>query len=186
MAKIEIEESEHQRLVETAGRVTTLEAERDTAVQERDAAKAEAEKSKAAANSPRGVIEAQIKETHRELAQVKARERARSVLADEFQHAWLTPTVINRLCEALLADLPVVNDELDEPALRDKAVEARNRAENEAAELLSEAGVGKPRGLGGSQSDNGGDNGVSEQHLTKTFERLGLSTEAATTAAKGR
>jgi hypothetical protein len=41
MPKIQIEESEHSRLVEQAGRVETLESERDTAVQERDNAIAE-------------------------------------------------------------------------------------------------------------------------------------------------
>jgi hypothetical protein len=39
MPKIQIEESEHTRLTETAGRVPTLEAERDTAVAERDEAR---------------------------------------------------------------------------------------------------------------------------------------------------
>jgi hypothetical protein len=40
MGNIQIEESEHTRLVERAGRVDTLETERDTAVQERDTARA--------------------------------------------------------------------------------------------------------------------------------------------------
>jgi hypothetical protein len=39
MPKIQIEESEHTRLTETAGRVPTLESERDTAVAERDTAR---------------------------------------------------------------------------------------------------------------------------------------------------
>ena len=41
MGNITIEESEHTRLVEEAGRVTVLEGERDTAIRERDTARAE-------------------------------------------------------------------------------------------------------------------------------------------------
>lgn len=47
MAKIQIEESEHTRLTETAGRVTALESERDTAVKAKEAAESALESFKA-------------------------------------------------------------------------------------------------------------------------------------------
>lgn len=185
MAKIEIEESEHKRLVDEAGRVSALEAERDAAVKERDAAKAEADKSKAVAGSPRAVIEAQVKERDNQLAQLKARERGREVIGETLSDAWLTPSVVSRLTAELLEALPIVDHQLDEAALRDTATKARDKAEAEVAEALDAAGVGKPRGLG-SLGGGGKPAGDNDERLKESFERLGLSEAASTIAAKGR
>jgi hypothetical protein len=137
--------------------------------------------------SPRQVIEAQVAEMRSEVAQMRARERARDVIAETLNDAWLTPSVVNRLTGELLVSLPIVNDALDEAALRESAARVRDTAEAEVAEALTAAGVGKPRGLGALTASAGG--GKAEDitaRLEESFKAQGMSPEAAKIAAKGR
>jgi hypothetical protein len=136
--------------------------------------------------SPRQVIEAQLAEMRGQVAQMAARERARHIIAETLGDAWLTPSVVTRLTGELIESLPIVNDTLDEQALRDQTTRARDRAEAEVAEALQAAGVGKPRGLGALTESSGGRGPDLTADLEKSFRALGMSEAAASTAAKGR
>ncbi|EFQ82711.1 hypothetical protein HMPREF0063_11920 [Aeromicrobium marinum DSM 15272] len=125
MAKIQIEESAHTELLEKAGRVTALEAERDTAIKERDAAKTELSESKAAS------------------ARSKAADAVISTVAKEHEVSFS-----NLEITGLKADLPVKEGELDDEAFT-KAVEAA------AAEVLEARGTGRVTDLGGGQRSTG-------------------------------
>ena len=123
----------------------------------------------------------------RRIEQLVARERARDIIGLELAEAWVAPSTVGRLTSALLTELPIVNGTLDEAALRSACVEARTIAELEAAEVLSAAGVGQPRGLGALTHPNGGD--AADRYtdtLTESFRELGLSETAAKSAVKGR
>jgi hypothetical protein len=103
------------------------------------------------------VIVGQLEEQKLQIATLKAKETARDIIAEEMAEAWVAPSTVARLTTELLADLPLVEEKLDETALRDRFVEARDRAELEAAETLDAAGFGSPRGLGSSTPPAGGD-----------------------------
>jgi hypothetical protein len=139
-----------------------------------------------APTGPRQVIEAEMASLRRQVAQMAARERARDVVAETLADAWLTPAVVARISGEALADLPLVNDTLDEAALRNTTTAARDRAETEVAEALAAAGVGTPRGLGAQPGTVTGDAHRVEDRLVATFQGLGMSESAARLAAKGR
>lgn len=140
--------------------------------------------------SPRQVIEAQIAAQARELVEMKAREKARGVIAEDLAESFLSPRQMHRVSEELMVGLPIVNDELDVTALRDRIAAKRDAAEAEAGEVLQAHGAGLPRGLGSashaplSEAAAGAVN--FEQRATAAFQTLGLSESAATLAAKGR
>ena len=136
--------------------------------------------------SPRQVIEAQLAEMRGQVAQMAARERARHIIAETLGDAWLTPSVVTRLTGELIESLPIVNDSLDEQALRDQTTAARDRAEAEVAEALTAAGVGRPRGLGALTESTGGTGPDLTDRLEESFRALGMSESAAALAAKGR
>jgi hypothetical protein len=200
MGKIQIEESEHTRLVEEAGRVDTLTSERDTEKARADelAAKlAEVEAAKAAdtgtpatppadKRNPRQLIEAQLADQKHEIAVLTARERARDIVGEELAEAWVAPSTVARLSSDLLSAMPLVDGKLDEIGLRNRCVEARNRAELEAAETLDAAGLGTPRGMGGLPTPAGGDATRYTDTIAENLQVFGLSEAAAKAASKGR
>lgn len=200
MGKIQIEESEHNRLVEEAGRVDTLEAERDTEKARADAAEQKlAEAAGAAAGGgddptkpvvtgPRAVVEKHIQSQDDRIARLEAREGARQVVAEVLAEAWIGDAQKNRLSAVLMDDLPMTEEgKLDESALRTRATERVNEAETEAAEILSAAGVGTPRGLGALTTPATEAAGKQyEEELTESFRQRGMSDAAIETAVKGR
>jgi hypothetical protein len=132
-------------------------------------------------------MEARYRSLEGRFEQLAARERARDIIDGELVEAWVAPSTVARLRADLLESLPVVNGTLDEVALRTRCVEARDRAETEAAEILNAAGAGTPRGLGALTQSTGGDNAARyTDTLTESFQALGLSEAAAKTAVKGR
>lgn len=189
MGQIQVDESEHKAAVEKAGRVDALETERDTEKARADAAEqalAEAKKS-TAPRTPRQVMEDRDKDLRSQVAQLSARESARAIIDVELSEAWLAPTTIARLSAELLESLPIVNDELDVNALRARCVEKRDQHEVEAAESLTAAGVGTPRGLGAMHTPALEATAAKvEEDLTEAFKSFGLSETAAATAVKGR
>ena len=143
----------------------------------------------APAGTSRAIIERESAERGRLIAQLQAADQARSIVAEALSDAWLTPRVINRLTAALLdgPSLPLVNDRLDEAALRERATSARDQAELEAGEILESAGMGHPRGLGAlSPAPGAGSEDKLEDKLEESFRSLGMSESTATLAAKGR
>lgn len=98
MGNISIEESEHRRLTEAAGRVDVLESERDTAIRERD-------------------------EVRAELTTERRTARAIALVAERARHAEVTFTPLEE--RGLLADLPTGQDgALDETAFTTTVDEA--------------------------------------------------------------
>jgi hypothetical protein len=140
----------------------------------------------APAGSPRQVIEAQLAEMRGQVAQMAARERARHIIAETLGDAWLTPSVVTRLTGELIEALPIVNDTLDEQALRDQTTRARDRAEAEVAEALQAAGVGSPRGLAAMSAPVDAAGVDMSGQLEEQFKALGMSETAAKIAVKGR
>lgn len=188
MPKIEIDEAEHQRLVGLAGRVEALEAERNTEKARADAAETQLTEAKKnqAPRTPRQVMEARDSELRTQVATLAARERARDIIGEELAEAWLPPTTVARLSSELLEALPLVEEKLDEQALRGRCVEVRDQHEHEAAEALTAAGVGTPRGLGSLRPAGRVDEAAADDALKGAFQSFGLSESAAQTAAKGR
>jgi hypothetical protein len=191
MGKIQIEETEHTRLVETAGQVddlTTQLADAETALAEALAKIPEEPKGpKGPRTSHQQVMERLDTQKH-EMDVLRARESARDIIAEEMTEAWVAPSTVARLTTELLANLPLAeNGSLDETALRDSCVEARDRAELEAAETLDAAGVGAPRGLGASTPPAGGEATKYTDSITESLgEAFGLSEAESKTAVKGR
>jgi len=140
-----------------------------------------------APTNPRQVMEAELAQLRRTAAIHAARNRARDVVTETLADAWLPPLAIRRITADLLEDdrLPLVNDTLDEAALRDRATRARDAAEAEHAESLQAQGLGRPRGLGGT-AQAGGEQINLEERLGGAFRELGMSESAADLAAKGR
>jgi hypothetical protein len=190
MGQIQIDEAEHQRLVEAAGRVDTLSTERDTEKARADAAEAQLAEAKKTARprTPREVMEARDSELRNQVATLAARERARDIIAEELTEAWLPATTVARLSSELLESLPLAGEDmqLDEQGLRGRCVEVRDQHELEAAEALQAAGVGTPRGLGSLRPAARVDEAATEGALKTAFQSFGLSESAADTAAKGR
>jgi len=86
MAKTQIEETELSDLREKAGRVSTLESERDTAIKERDEARAEVEPLREAAQSARLgelIAEADVEFTALEVEGLKAKADIKDGVLDE-------------------------------------------------------------------------------------------------------
>lgn len=190
MGKVQIEETEHTRLVETAGQVDDLStelAETKTALAEALAKLPEEDsKAKPPRTSHAQVIE-RLDAQKAEMDRLQAREVARDVIKEELGEAWVSPSTVARLTTELLKDLPLVEGKLDETALRDSCVEARDRAELEAAETLDAAGFGKPTGLGASTPPAGGDSvKYDEQIAESAASAFGLTEAEAKSAAKGR
>jgi hypothetical protein len=196
MGKIQIEEADYDRVLEEAGRVDALTAERDTEKARADELAAKlAEATKGATPPASGtpaprtshkVVVEQLEEQKHEIAVLVARERARDIIAEEMTEAWVAPSTVARLTTALISDLPLVEGKLDEIALRNKCVEARDHAELEAAETLDAAGFGKPTGLGASTPPAGGDAARYTDNITEGLRAFGLSEAEANAATKGR
>lgn len=190
MAKVQIDEAEHARLVESAGTVeelTTKLTEAETALEEALAKIPDPVKGTGPRTSHAQVME-KLEEQKHALDVMRAREGARDVIREEMTEAWVAPSTIARLTTELLADLPLTEaGELDETTLRDRCVEARDRAELEAAETLDAAGVGAPRGLGASTPPAGGEVAKYADRITESVgEAFGLSEAESKTAVKGR
>jgi hypothetical protein len=123
--KIEVDEAEHRQLTADAGRVRTLEAERDAALTERDTAVTDADTLREAANA-----QARVR-VIREAAD------AAGVTLDQWQIAGMS------------ADAPVGQDRrVDEAALRTRADEA-------IAKLAEAGGVGRITGFGHNTTNEG-------------------------------
>jgi hypothetical protein len=117
MGKIQIEESEHTRLLAEAGRVETLESERDTAVAERDQAR-------------------------NELAHSRRQDRGRTLVAERAKEAGVTFS--EREVKGFLADLTVKEDgTLDEEAFA-KLVDEDAAAKKAAGGAGDVSGFGGP------------------------------------------
>lgn len=139
-------------------------------------------------NTPRQVLEGRITALTDQMAQMVARDRARDIIAEELAEAWVVPSAVARLSSELIADLPIVEHQLNEAALRDRCVAARDRAELEAAETLTAVGVGTPRGLGSlTRPANTADEATYDTAIAESLQdAFGLSESAAQTAVKGR
>jgi hypothetical protein len=189
MGKIQIEEAEYTRVLEEAGRVEELEEELSAAqVALTEATKAPEPPAPASGKrTSHQVVVAQLEEQKNEIATLKARETARDIIKEEMSEAWVAPSTAARLTTELLGELPLVEGKLDEVSLRNRCVEARDRAELEAAETLDAAGFGTPKGLGASTPPAGGDATRYTDQITESMQSaFGLSEAAAKTAAKGR
>jgi len=136
--------------------------------------------------SPRQVLEARMKAQSDQIAQLVAKDRARDIIGEELAEAWVADSTKARLRSVLIQDLPLVENALDEQALRTRCVEARDAAELEAAETLNAAGVGTPRGLGAMTTSSGGDAAKYGDALKESLKTLGLSESETDIAVKGR
>lgn len=128
MATTTIEESALSELREAAGRVTTLESERDTAVKERDEALAE-------------------RDTLQEAAAVRTRkDKAAEIVASESKAAEIGLTKLE--IRGLVADLPVKEGALDVEAFTATVQESLTEAAKD---------TGRPKGFGNiTASESGG------------------------------
>jgi hypothetical protein len=140
----------------------------------------------APAGSPRQVIERELAERRSQMAQMAARERAREVIAEALNDAWLPSLTVSRLSRESLESLPIVNDTLDENALRESVTRRRDEAEAEHAQGLEAAGLGRPRGLGAVTAPAAGSGPDITARLEESFKAQGMSEAAAKIAAKGR
>lgn len=122
MGHIQVDEAVHTRAVEEAGRVPTLESERDTAVQRAETAESERDSARA------------------QLAESARTSRASEIITAQATEAGVTFTALES--RGLLAGLPLGDDgALDEAAFT-TAVEAA------VTEKAATAGAGTPRGFG--------------------------------------
>lgn len=193
MPNIEIDEAEHKQLVEKAGRVDTLESERDTEKARADAAEAKlAEATSTDAPPVRSslkLLNEQLTASKRENATLRAENVARPILAEALADAILVDSQKARLGRTLLVDLPLTEAlELDQAAFGTRCQEAIGVAEEEAAELLQAAGVGTPRGLGGVQTPaTEAASAKFDEDLGEALQSIGGLSESATKiAVKGR
>jgi hypothetical protein len=138
--------------------------------------------------SPREVMERQIHQQGREIALLKAANRGRDIVAEVLAAGWIGDAQRARLAGSLITDLPLTEaGDLDEQGLRDRAQRGLDEAETEAAEILSAAGVGTPRGLGALTTPAIEAAGKDlEDELRESFRQAGLSEAAIETAVKGR
>lgn len=145
----QIEEARLRQLEADAGRVQTLESERDAATTRADTAE-------------------------RQLAEATARTAALPIVAAVLAESQTLPAATqNRVTAQVVAAAPLTESgTLDETALRTAAETARTAAETEIASVLEAHGVGKPRNLGASALGDEGD-GISEAEFNAT---LGLTT----------
>lgn len=141
-----------------------------------------------APRNPREVMEAQLREQGHQIALLRAENRARDIVAEVLASGWIGDAQRARLTGALVTDLPLTEaGALDEQALRDRAQRGLDEAETEAAEILSAAGVGTPRGLGALATPATEATGKQyEDTLRESFISRGMSETAADLAVKGR
>ncbi len=121
----QIEEARLRQLEADAGRVQTLESERDTATQRAERAE-------------------------RELAESRARDAARPIIAAVLAESTiaLPAAAVTRATESVLARVPLTEaGQLDETAVRTAATEARTAEETYVAQVAESLGAGRPRGL---------------------------------------
>lgn len=189
MGKVQIDEAEHGRLVEAAGQVETLTGQVTELQGKLEEALA---KIPAGPKGPRTMpqqIAEQLEAQKHEMDILVAREGARDIIGEELAESWIPPSSAARLSTELMQDLPLKEDgKLDAVALRDRCVEARDRAELEAAETLDAAGFGRPKGVGHTTAAPVGGDATKYQEsiegaLTGAF---GLSEAESKTAVKGR
>jgi hypothetical protein len=138
--------------------------------------------------NPRQVMEAQVAGMRRELAEMRAQNRARDIITEVLASGWIGEAQRARLTGQLVQGVPLTDTaELDEAALRTRCQKALDVAETEAAELLQAAGVGSPRGLGALTTPaTESASAASTAKLEESFKALGLSDTAAQIAVKGR
>jgi len=139
----------------------------------------------------RQVYEAEVAQLRNENALIKAREAGRRVLAMALSEGWVPPATVVRITESLMERLPLTGNVLDETELTKLAARELARAEQEIAEAMQAAGVGRPRDLGqGGGSYTSGQPGLGaaevERRLEESFRALGHSDKVAKVAARGR
>lgn len=132
-------------------------------------------------------FEERIAAKDRELAEMRARDQARSIVAEDLALAILPPLVVQRLSEELLSSMPMNNGELDSVTLRDRIAAKRDRAELEIGEALSMmGGHGQVRGLGGAMvAEDTSRVDEFQSQAAKSLGIFGVSEEAAAKAVKG-
>jgi hypothetical protein len=132
MGHIQVDEAEHGRLTEAAGRVPTLESERDTANERADKAE-------------------------RELAIHKAREAARPAVTKKVGESGLPATRKARIVESVLKQVRLDENGAANAEELVSITEAEVRdAETEIAEIAEALGHGSVRGFGRTQESSGG------------------------------
>jgi hypothetical protein len=138
--------------------------------------------------NPREVMEAQIREQGRQINLLRAENRARDIVAEVLASGWIGDAQRARLTGSLVTNLPLTEaGALDEQGLRDRAQRGLDEAETEAAEILSAAGVGTPRGLGALTTPATESAGKQiDDELRESFRLAGLSDAAIDIAVKGR
>lgn len=163
MAKIEIDEAEHSRLVSESAQLA-----------EARAATAKAEAELAESRKASKVSE----------ARTKARPAAVAVLAG----STLAASTQTRVVEACVAGLTVADDgTFDEAVFKTTVEAARKAAETEHAEILEAAGVGRVSGNGSGTAAVTTEATEAAARLAATFQRdFGMTEEAAKLAAAGR
>lgn len=140
----------------------------------------------------RQVIEAEVAEMRREVALMRAERTARGILTAALSDGWIPPTSIVNITESLMRRLPLLADgQLDEAELTKMAARELAAREQELAEGMQAAGVGRPRDLGqGGGSYASGQLGLGEaevqRRLEESFVSLGHSDKVAKAAARGR
>lgn len=143
-----------------------------------------------APRNPREVMEAQIREQGHQIAILRATGRARDIVTEVLASGWIGDAQRARLLSSLVVadQLPLTEaGELQESVLRETAQNALDEAETEAAEILSAAGVGTPRGLGALTTP--ATEAAADQYeaaLRESFKARGMSDAAIETAVKGR
>lgn len=196
-----IEESEYDRLTETAGRVTALEADKKTWEAERtslsaDLSKVQGQLTEAkAALIPNKDLREQLANVLRENAMLRAREVAAPLIKEALDDALIGEATKQRIGAELLEGIGLTEGAegakvLDTTALTESMNEKVRIAEAEAQEYREAMGIGKPRGLG--QATGGGL--LVEQKLGEYTDTtagalgraFGLSEDSAKTAAQGR
>lgn len=187
MGKIQIDEAEHARLVESAGKVDELTTELATVKDQLAEATAPPEGGPRPRRTSHDQVIERLDAQKAEMDELRAREAARDIIAEELAEAWVAPATVQRLTTALLRDLPLVEGKLDETELRDRCVAERDAAELEAAETLDAAGFGAPKGLGASTPPAGGEATKYTDTITESLgDAFGLSEAESKTAVKGR
>ena len=138
----------------------------------------------------RQVIEAQVDQMRQKMALMEARETARNVLAAALSDGWIQPATVTRITAQLMNRLPIVGGALDEAELTKMAQRELAVAEQEAAEILKAAGMGRVKDLGEGGSYGSTTPGIGqadvERRLEEAFKALGNSANVAKIAAKGR
>lgn len=196
MGTKQIEESEYTRLVEDAGRATTLEAALTKTQGELTKAQGDLTEAQAAL-IPNKDLRERITSLVTENAMLRAREVAVPMIAEALEDALIGDAARKRIAGELLGGIALKETDqgqrILDTAVLTEAINAKVRvAEAEAQELREAMGMGaqgQPRGLG---RPSGGL--LVEQKLTEYTDTtsdaigkaFGLSETAAKTAGKGR